>query len=57
MDKPATPKIDQGELMILIGLVTGECGRVSKDDNRRSYYETLAKLREELMKADRSPSP
>jgi hypothetical protein len=57
MDKPAEPKLTQGDLMILIGLVTSEWASVRNDQNRVSYYETLRRLRQALIAEDRSPKP
>lgn len=53
MDDPATPKITQGNLVILTGLVTAEWWKIRQDPGRKPYYETLTKLRYALIDADR----
>lgn len=57
MDKPAEPKITQGDLMILMGLATREWVEFRDDESSLPYYRTLTRLRQALIAADRSPKP
>jgi len=53
LDLPATPKLTQGDLLILIGLVTKEWAEIKKDPNCEAYYQTLTRLRQALYAADK----
>jgi len=52
LDLPATPKLTQGDLLILIGLVTKEWAEIKKHPKREAYYQTLTRLRQALYAAD-----
>lgn len=55
-DEPAVvPRLDQGDIMILTGLVSGELSSVFNDENRLEYKATLERLRQKLYDADRLP--